>query len=140
MTRNTSGHKTSLRQYSDSFVKKERGQYACSWRGPHEVVVQLLPSGAQPDTNNGSDISLDRIQYVKLPEKTHFKGYGSDIHRLQFMNPRAGNRICTLMSDKHLKYAVEALRDYGVKSIRLEWALKKPVGKRTVFPQLVKTT
>jgi hypothetical protein len=65
------------------------------------MVVQLPDDDLQPDSNSSEDVNIDRIQYVKLTDKIRFRGFDSEIHRLQFMNSRGGNRIVSVLEDKH---------------------------------------
>jgi hypothetical protein len=65
------------------------------------MVVQLPDDDLQPDSNSSEDVNIDRIQDVKLTDKIRFRGFDSEIHRLQFMNPRGGNHIVSVLEDKH---------------------------------------
>jgi len=88
------------------------------------MIVQLLPEVYQPPANSNADIDITRIQIAKLTDKIRHHGFDSEEHVVQFLNPRAGNRLVPILIDKHLRYAVEALREHGMNSIKLRWTKK----------------
>ena len=82
-------------------------------------VVALVPKNKQPKPSSRKDIDVEDISFPEFLTRLTRKGFVVNQHDIQFQHPSAGNRMVPITNSKQFIYAVSALREHGVRTIKM---------------------